>query len=107
MAYYSREGDDDWKTLEMEWDDEKTGRHEKIRGQHTYPPQTVSAHRMEAVVQKGDIEWAVKLRASEAGTTRRTVHPEIQSILDRYAIVFREIPPGKPPNQGFEHTIEL
>ena len=39
----------DWKALEMEWDDEKTGRHEKIRGQHTYPPQTVSAHRMEAV----------------------------------------------------------
>ena len=33
-----------WKTLEMEWDDEKTGRHEKIQGQHTYPPQTVSAH---------------------------------------------------------------
>jgi len=31
----------DWKTLEMEWDDEKTGRHEKIRGQHTYSPQTV------------------------------------------------------------------
>ena len=27
----------DWKTLEMEWDDEKTGKHEKIRGQHTYP----------------------------------------------------------------------
>jgi len=22
----------DWKALEMEWDDEKTGRHEKIRG---------------------------------------------------------------------------
>ena len=21
-----------WKTLEMEWDDEKTGKHEKIRG---------------------------------------------------------------------------
>ena len=39
----------DWKALEMEWDDEKTRRHEKIRGQHTYPPQTVSAHRMEAV----------------------------------------------------------
>eukprot|EP00253_Pinus_taeda_P032946 PITA_32946 len=44
----------DWKTLEMEWDDEKTGRHEKIQGQHTYPPQTVSAHRMEAVFRKGD-----------------------------------------------------
>ena len=39
----------DWKTLEMEWDDEKTGRHEKIWGQHIYPPQTVLAHRIEAV----------------------------------------------------------
>ena len=67
----------DWKTLEMEWDDEKTGRHEKIRGQHTYPPYTVSAHQMEAVFQKGDIEWGVELRASEAGTRGQTVHPEI------------------------------
>eukprot|EP00253_Pinus_taeda_P009289 PITA_09289 len=68
-----------WKTLEMEWDDEKTGRHEKIQGQHTYPPQTVLAHRMEAVFRKGDIEWAVELR----------------------------IPPRQPPDRGFEHTIEL
>eukprot|EP00253_Pinus_taeda_P003165 PITA_03165 len=97
----------DWKTLEMEWDDENTRRHEKIRGQHTYPPQTVSSHRMEAVFRKGDIEWAVELRASEAGTTGQMVHLEIQSILDRYAIVFGEIPPGQPPNRGFEHTIEL
>ena len=59
----------DWKTLEMEWDDEKTGRHEKIQGHHTYLPQTVSAHMMEAIFQKGDIEWALELCASEAGTT--------------------------------------
>ena len=39
----------DWKALEMEWDDEKTGRHEKIRGQHTYPPQTILDHRMQVV----------------------------------------------------------
>jgi len=54
----------DWKTLEMEWDDEKTGRHEKIQGQHTYLPQTVSAHQMEAIFQKGDIERAMELHAS-------------------------------------------
>eukprot|EP00253_Pinus_taeda_P032154 PITA_32154 len=68
---------------------------------------TVSAHRMEAVFRKGDIEWAVELRASEARTTGQTVHPEIQSILDRYAIVFGQIPPGQPPDRGFEHTIKL
>lgn len=38
----------DWKTLEMEWMDKKSGKHAMIRGMHTYPPQTVSAHRMEA-----------------------------------------------------------
>eukprot|EP00253_Pinus_taeda_P009694 PITA_09694 len=97
----------DWKALEMEGDDEKIGRHEKIQGQHTYPPQTVSAHRMEAVFQKGDIEWAVDLRASEAGTIGQIVHLEIQSILDWYATLFGEIPPGQPPDRGFEHTIEL
>ena len=49
----------------------------------------------------------MELRALEAGTTGHTVHPEIQSILDRHAIVFGEIPPGQPPDRGFEHTIEL
>ena len=62
---------------------------------------------MEVVFWKGDIEWAVELRASEAGTTGQTVHPEVRSILDWYATVFGEIPPGQPLERGFEHTIEL
>lgn len=91
----------------MEWDDKKTAKHEKIRGMHTYPPQTVSTHRVEEDFRKGDIEWEVELRASEAGSTGQTVHPEVQTILDRYATVFGEIPPGQPPDRGFEHIIEL
>ena len=49
----------------------------------------------------------MELQASEAGTTGQMVHPKIQSILYQYAIVFGEIPLGQPPDQGFEHTIEL
>ncbi len=49
----------------------------------------------------------MELCASEAGTIGQTVHPEIQSILDQYARLFGEIPPGQPPDRGFEHTIEL
>ena len=74
---------------------------------HTYPPQTVSAHRMELDFRKGDIEWAVELRASETGTTKQTVHLDIRAILDRYDTVFGEIPPGQLLDQRFEHTIEL
>ena len=62
---------------------------------------------MEADFQKGDIEWAVELHVSEVGSTRWAVHPDVQSILDRYATVFGEIPPRQPPDQGFEHMIEL
>jgi len=49
----------------------------------------------------------VELRVSEAGSTWQVVHPDVQSILDRYATVFGDIPPGQPPDRGFEHTIEL
>jgi len=49
----------------------------------------------------------VELCASEAGTTGQTVHREIPSILDQYATVFGEILLQQPPDQGFEHTIEL
>ena len=62
---------------------------------------------MEEDFRKGDIEWAVELRVSEARSTGQAVHPDVQSILDRYATVFGEIPPGQPPDRGFEHTIEL
>ena len=84
----------DTKKENITWTDKKTGRHEKILGMHTYPPQTVSAHRMEADFQKGDKEWAVELHVSEAGSTGQVVHPDVQSILDRYATIFGEIPPG-------------
>lgn len=97
----------DWETLEMDWTDKKTGRHENIQGMHTYPPQTILAHQMEVDFRKGDIEWAVELRVSEAGSTGQAIHPDVHSILDRYATIFGEIPPRQPLDWGFEHTIEL
>jgi hypothetical protein len=33
--------------------------------------------------------------------------PEIKKILDRHHKVFGPIPPGVPPDRGFEHIIEL
>ena len=35
------------------------------------------------------------------------LNPDVHSILDRYATVFGDIPPGQPPDWGFEHTIEM
>ena len=35
------------------------------------------------------------------------IHLDQQAILDKYEAVFGDIPPGRPPDRGFEHTIEL
>lgn len=34
-------------------------------------------------------------------------HPNILALLEKHQIVFGEIPPSRPPDRGFEHTIEL
>ena len=38
---------------------------------------------------------------------RRHYHTDIQDLLSRHDKVFGQIPPGRPPDKGFEHTIEL
>ena len=49
---------------------------------------------MEADLRHGDIGWVVELRISEAGGVTKPPQPEIQAILDRYPIVFGDIPSG-------------
>ena len=62
---------------------------------------------MEVDLRHGDIESVVELRISEAGGVTKPPHPEIQAILDKYPIVFGDIPPSQQPDRGFYHTIEL
>jgi hypothetical protein len=38
---------------------------------------------------------------------RKHYPPDIQKILHKHEKVFGQIPPGKPPDRGFEHIIEL
>ena len=62
---------------------------------------------MEADLRRGDVEWAVELHISEVKGKDSPVHPDVQSLLDQYSTVFGDIPPRRPPDRGFEHTIEL
>eukprot|EP00253_Pinus_taeda_P036261 PITA_36261 len=81
----------DWRKLEMEFTG-SDGKLDLLRGMHSYPPQTVSAHMMEVNLGHGDIEWVVELRVSEARGHLGQVP---------YGVW------GQPPDRGFEHTIEL
>ena len=66
----------------MEWTEKGNGKHHKIQGIHTYPPQIDSSHRMDANFHRGDIEWAVEMCFLEAGSKDSSVHPYVKSILD-------------------------
>jgi len=67
-----------------------------LRGMHSYPPQKVSAHRMEADLRHGDIAWAIALRISETEGPKKQTHPDILALLEKYQGVFGDIPLGKP-----------
>ena len=62
---------------------------------NTYPPQVVSAHRMEADLHRGDVAWVVELHISEVKGKDSPVHPDVQSLLDRYSTIFGDIPPDR------------
>lgn len=49
----------------------------------------------------------MELRISKIGGQTKPPHPDIQTILDRYSVVFGDIPLGQPLDRGFKHTIEL
>ena len=69
----------------------------------------VTAKRMEAIFQRDEIVYAVECRIMTRVDEQGKVHytPEIKEILDRHHKVFGPIPPGVPPDRGYEHIIEL
>jgi hypothetical protein len=69
----------------------------------------VMAKRMEAIFRRDEIVYAAECRISAHLHEQGKIHytPEIQEILDKHHKVFGPIPPGVPPDRGFEHIIEL
>jgi hypothetical protein len=72
-------------------------------------PTVVSNKRMEAIFRHGDIVYATQcfITSQTDDEGRRHYHADIQDLLRRHDKVFGKIPPGRPPDRGFEHTIEL
>jgi hypothetical protein len=69
----------------------------------------VMAKRMETIFRRDEIAYAAECRISAHVDEQGKIHytSEIQEILDKHHKVFGPIPPGVPPDRGFEHIIEL
>jgi hypothetical protein len=69
----------------------------------------VTTKRMEAIFRREEIVYAAERRISARVDEQGKVHYtlEIQEIIGKHNKVFGPIPPGMPPDRGFEHIIEL
>jgi hypothetical protein len=97
-----------YKTMEMSFNGEN-GKRVTLKGMSGNSPRFVTTKCMEAIFKREDIVYATKclipVQVDKEG------HPkyshDIQRIIDTHNKVFEPIPPGKPPDRGFEHIIEL
>jgi hypothetical protein len=97
-----------YKTMEMSFTEEN-GKKMVLGGMTGNTPRVVTTKRMEAIFRREDIAYAAECRISVRVDKKGETHysPEIQRIIDRHSKVFEPIPPGAPPDRGFEHIIEL
>jgi hypothetical protein len=97
-----------YQTFEMGFRDQN-GKKVVLRGMLIGSPRTVSAKRMERIFRHGEVAYAAEclITTQKDSEGRQQYHTEIKNLLGRHQQVFEAIPPGRPPDRGFEHTIEL
>jgi hypothetical protein len=80
-----------------------------LRGMSNNTPMVVSNKRMEATFKRRDITYAAECFITEQvdAQGQQHHHADIQALLSKHDKVFGQIPPGRPPDRGFEHTIGL
>jgi hypothetical protein len=96
------------QTLEMGFKDSE-GKRIVLRGMSTRAARTVSTKRMERIFGHGEVAYAAKclITTQRDSDGQQQYHTEIRTLLWRHQQVFGPIPPRRPPDKGFEHTIEL
>jgi hypothetical protein len=64
---------------------------------------------MEQIFHHGDVVDAAEclIATQKDSEGREHYHPQIRELMGQYEPIFGLIPPGRLPNRGFEHTIEL
>jgi hypothetical protein len=64
---------------------------------------------MERIFRHGEVACAIEclIITQKDSKGQQQYHIEINNLLGRHQQVFEAIPPGRPPDRGFEKTIEL
>jgi hypothetical protein len=99
-----------YQTMEMEFQGQD-GKRVDLRGMHTYPPKVITVKQMEAVMRQDDIarvaEFRIPVQRFKGGEPNcpREIHDLFRVFQEHN--VFGNVPPGRPPDRGFEYISEL
>jgi hypothetical protein len=97
-----------YQTLEMGLRDSDKKRI-VLRGMLRGAPKTVSTKRMERIFRHGEVTYAAKclITTHRDPKGRQWYQKNIRNLLGQHQEIFGLIPRGRPPDRGFEYTIEL
>jgi hypothetical protein len=97
-----------YQTLEMGFKDCE-GKRIVSRGMSTRAPRTTSAKKKERIFKHGEVAYVAEclITTQRDSDGQQQYQTEIETLLGRHQQVFGSIPPGRPPDKEFEHTIEL
>lgn len=85
------------------------GKRVVLQGMSNGGPRIVSLKRMERLIRHDQVEWAAKcmIMPSNPLNEKRNYPSDIQALITKRSKVFENPPPGRPPERGTEHIIEL
>lgn len=85
------------------------GKRITLKGLKSIPEQClpISAHKLQHLIKKGQIEQVIQLLCSVTVDQEHTnIPPAVQQLLTDYKVLFQD-PQGLPPSRQFDHTIPL
>jgi hypothetical protein len=108
VACFHREAYNRLQGLDLEFK-ATDGKKVVLRGMSNDAPRIVSAKRIEGIFRHGDVTYAIEclVTTEKPSGSSHQHHVDIQTLLSKHDRVFGKIPPGRPLDRGFEHTIEL
>jgi hypothetical protein len=97
-----------YQIMRMEFRD-KQGRRVFLRGMSTDLLRIMATKRMEVALRHRNIAWVAEcvITPQKEREGCQHYHMDIHNLMGKHDKVFGKIPPGVPPDRGFEHTIEL
>jgi hypothetical protein len=97
-----------YQKLEMGFRETK-GKKIVLRGMSTRGPRTVSKKRIERIFRHGGVAYAVEcvITMQRDSDNCQQYQEEIMDFFSQCEQFFSMMSPGRPPDRGFEHTIEM